>query len=99
MRLKLAAERVIFRLHAVRRMFQRRITEQDVRHVLQTGELVEAYPDDTPYPSRLLLGWRGLRAIHVVVADNNEGEGTIIVITVYEPDNEQWEPGFRRRVR
>jgi hypothetical protein len=77
-------------------MFQRRISVDDVRHVLSTGEVVEDYPNDTPYPSRLVLGWCGSRPIHVVAAENVETRETI-VITVYEPDLTQWEPGFRRR--
>jgi hypothetical protein len=77
-------------------MFQRRISVDDVRHVLSTGEVIEDYPNDTPYPSRLVLGWRGSRPIHVVAAENVESQETI-VITVYEPDLTQWEPGFRRR--
>jgi uncharacterized protein DUF4258 len=63
------------------------------RRLCQT---VEDYPDDTPYPSRLVLGWNGRRPIHVVVADNLD-DNENIVITVYEPDPEEWEPDFRRR--
>ncbi len=37
------------------------INEIDVREVLTSGEVIESYPDDTPYPSRLVLGWRGSR--------------------------------------
>ncbi len=88
--------RLVFRVHALRRMFLRRIDETDVREVLASGETIETYPDDTPYPSRLVLGWRGARPLHVVVADNVEAEETI-VITAYEPDPNEWEPGFRRR--
>lgn len=90
------SSRLVFRLHAIQRMFQRRISESDVRHVLTTGEVIEVYPDDTPYPSRLVFGWRGSRPLHVVVADNLEARETI-VITVYEPDPGQWESGFRRK--
>jgi hypothetical protein len=89
-------DRLVFRVHAIQRMFQRRISVDDVRHVLATGEVVEGYPNDTPYPSRLVLGWRGSRPIHVVAAENVES-GETIVITVYEPDLTQWEPGFKRR--
>ena len=92
----MASDPLVFRVHAIQRMFQRRISAEDVRHVLATGEVIEEYPNDTPYPSRLVLGWSGERPIHVVVADNPEGQETI-VITVYEPDPAQWEPGFRRR--
>ncbi|MCH7539467.1 MAG: DUF4258 domain-containing protein [Proteobacteria bacterium] len=77
-------------------MFQRKISVADVRHVLETGEVIESYPEDAPYPSRLLLGWSGTRPLHVVVADNVE-TGESIVITVYEPDPASWGRDFRRR--
>lgn len=65
---------------------------------MSSNDFMEEYPEDTPYPSRLILGERGERPLHVVVAENMLNEETI-VITVYEPDPEQWEPGFRRRKR
>jgi len=87
---------LVFRVHAIQRMFRRHIDVEDVRHVLETGEVIEYYPEDTPYPSRLVLGRCGSRPIHVVIADNTDTEETII-ITVYEPEPAQWEPGFKRR--
>jgi hypothetical protein len=42
------------------------------------------------------LGWSDNRAIHVVAAFNEQNQ-TDIIITVYEPDPNQWEPGFKRR--
>ncbi|MBA4419455.1 MAG: hypothetical protein C0392_16360 [Syntrophus sp. (in: bacteria)] len=78
-------------------MFQRRISEKDVRFVLETGEIIEAYPDDTPFPSRLILGWMESRPIHLVVADNT-ADNEIIVITVYEPEQDKWSPNFKRRI-
>lgn len=89
-------ERVVFRVHAIKRMYQRSISEPEVRHVIATGEIVEDYPDDTPYPSRLLLGWHGRRPLHVVVADNTDDRENI-VITVYEPDPAEWDADFKRR--
>ncbi len=77
-------------------MAERRISVDDVRRTLATGAVIEAYPDDRPYPSRLLLGWIGERPIHVVAATDPTDEITI-VITADEPDAERWEPGFRRR--
>jgi hypothetical protein len=79
-------------------MFQRGVNEQDVRHILEAGEVIEEYPEDQPYPSILMLGWRGTRPLHVVIA-HNQDEHEIIVITVYEPDPARWEPGFRSRRR
>lgn len=59
-----------------------------MKHVLPTGEVIESYPNDLPYPSKLMLGWRGNRPLHVVAADNLES-GETIVITVYEPDPQE----------
>ena len=92
----MAFRRLVFRVHAIERMFERQIGEADVREILTNGETIEAYQQDTPYPSRLVLGWCRGCPLHVVVADNAETQETI-VITVYEPDPGQWEPGFRQR--
>jgi hypothetical protein len=89
---------LVFRVHAIQRMFERAITEEDVRQALATGKTIETYPEDQPYPSRLVLGWAGARPIHLVVADNQVQQETI-VITVYEPDLANWEAGFERRRR
>ena len=90
------ATKLVFRVHALRRMFERRLGVEDVEAVIESGETIEDYPNDRPYPSRLVLGWRGARPVHVVVA-HNLSENEFIVITVYEPDPELWEADFRRR--
>ena len=92
------AARLVFRVHAVQRMSERGISARDVREILSAGETIEEYPDDTPYASRLVLGWCRGRPLHVVVAGNAEAHETI-VITVYDPDPTLREPGFRRRRR
>ena len=83
-------------MHAVQRMFQRGISESIVLAIMDSGETIEEYTQDTPYPSRLLLGWDGIRPIHVVVGENKD-ENEVIVITVYEPEPYRWEDNFRRR--
>ncbi|MCX6647373.1 MAG: DUF4258 domain-containing protein [bacterium] len=87
---------LIFSIHAVRRMFQRGISVDDVHKTVSEGKTIEEYSDDSPYPSRLVLGWTGDRPLHVVFAENVEHD-EIIVITVYEPDLFVWEPGFEKR--
>ena len=87
---------LVFRVHAVQRMFERRIGTEDVRHVIEHGQRIEEYPDATPYPSRLVLGWSGSRPLHVVAADDASA-GETIIVTVYEPDPARWEDGFTRR--
>jgi len=84
------------RVAAVRRMFERGISTQDVKNALKTGEVIVNYPDDNPYPSRLILGFVKGRALHVVVA-TNEQDDMDIVITVYEPSSDVWESDFKRR--
>lgn len=88
--------RLVFRTHALRRMFQRRITVGDVREVVERGETIEDRPADRPYPSQLMLGRVGGRPLHVVVAEDPDA-GETIVVTVYEPDPGQWRPGFKKR--
>lgn len=90
------ARRLTFRVHAIRRMFRRSITHDQVRLVLESGQVIEDYPDDTPYPSQLILGWIGTRPLHVVAAyDAKTGEA--IIITAYEPDPAQWDSALKRR--
>ena len=80
-------------------MFQRHVTVDDVRNALEIGEELEAYPEDQPYPSRLVLGWSGSRPLHIVPAAHNIADDETIVITVYEPDPFLWDASFRRRRR
>jgi len=88
---------IIYQRHAVERMAQRGISEEDVEQVLLFGETIASYADDTPYPSELLLGWRGIQPpLHVVVATDIKGQRKI-VITVYVPDPNKWETNFKRK--
>ena len=89
---------LVFWVHAIQRMFQRRVSEEEVKQVVVAGETIETYPDDKPFPSQLMLGWIGSRPVHVVVADNVLAQEAII-ITVYQPEVEEWETGFKRRKR
>ncbi|WP_434735809.1 DUF4258 domain-containing protein [Candidatus Accumulibacter meliphilus] len=69
--------KLIYRQHAVRRMFERRISTADVGAALASGRVIEDYPTDTPYPSCLWLGFAGNRPLHLVFADNpDDGERT-----------------------
>lgn len=77
-------------------MAERGISLDDIRQVLESGEVIESYPGDRPYPSRLILGYAGDRPLHVVAAEADDLNRTIIV-TVYEPDPALWEPEFRQR--
>ena len=82
--------------HALERMVERSIRRADVLEVVRSGEPIEIYPADSPFPSALILGWIGTRPLHVVAAFDPERD-RVFVITAYEPDLQHFEPGFRVR--
>jgi hypothetical protein len=49
-------------------MFERGIAPVEVRYAIVSGEAIEEYPDDHPYPSTLLLAVVEGRALHALVA-------------------------------
>lgn len=57
--------------------------------VLQ-GEIIEDYPEDSPYPSCLIYGntFDG-QPVHSVWAYNADNQWAVL-ITVYRPDPKQW---------
>jgi hypothetical protein len=89
-------EKLIFTGHALRRMFERSIQTNEVRTVLGSGKRILDYPEDSPLPAVLYLGFIGRRPLHVLVAVV-EGESICHVITAYEPDPEKWTSDFERR--
>ncbi|MDO9550379.1 MAG: DUF4258 domain-containing protein [Methanoregula sp.] len=91
-----AYRQLTFRIHALRQMFQRRISDSDIRELLGLGTMIEDYPDDVPYPSCLISGMVNSRPLHVVMAYNNV-DREAIVITAYEPDPDSWSDNFTRR--
>ena len=77
-------------------MFERGISVEDVESVLQNGEIIVSYPQDAPHPSCLMLGFVDNRAIHVVVA-LEEQTRACYVISAYSPEPSLWEPDFKHR--
>jgi len=87
---------VRFTRHAFERMFRRRITPNDVRGIIAQGEVIASYPDDTPYPSILMLGFTMGKPLHVVVA-RDLASHTCYVVTAYRPDPNIWGQNFTTR--
>jgi Domain of unknown function (DUF4258) len=87
--------KLIFRKHALIRMFERRISEADIRLVIARGEVIAEYPDDNPYPSQLYLGWIADQPLHVLIAKAEQQ--AVIVITAYRPDAALWDEQFKRK--
>ena len=88
--------KLTFRQHAIKRMHERCIAEEEVEHAIASGEVIESYPNDTPCPSALLLGHAGTKAVHIVYADDID-KGIRIIIMVYEPDAEIWHNDLKTR--
>lgn len=89
---------VTFTRHALLRMSAGAIARAEIDRILDSGEVIERYPDDDPYPSVLMLGWTEGQPIHLVAAHNTVEDETII-ITAYRPDPERWDPDYRLRRR
>ena len=88
--------KIIFRVHAVERMFERRVSARNLAQALASGETIEDYSAEMPEPGRLILGFQGQRPFHVVTSENPETSETTI-ITVYIPDPRRWTRDFKRR--
>uniref|UniRef100_A0A7C3QUR5 DUF4258 domain-containing protein n=1 Tax=Leptospirillum ferriphilum TaxID=178606 RepID=A0A7C3QUR5_9BACT len=83
-------------LHAYERILEREIKTEDIFNVVETGEVIEEYPSDKPYPSCLILGYCEGKPLHVVVA-KDEGTEICFVITSYEPEPASWSHVVRKR--
>ena len=82
-------------MHAIERMFQRDISENDIKKSIKHGMIVESYTDDKPYASFLSLYFIDDRPIHVVYAYDEEQN--VIIVTTYVPNSSKWENDFKTR--
>jgi hypothetical protein len=74
-----------------------RILDREVYEIIRTGEVIEEYLTDKPYPSLLIFGKTNIgRPLHTVCS-YNENEEVAIVITVYQPNPDLWIDYKRRR--
>jgi hypothetical protein len=92
-----AQKRVLFLPHAVRQMSRpdRMISAAEVRGVIEHGEVIENYLEDTRGESCLTLGYgESKRPLHVVCAPK---EDYLAIITAYLPDEAEWSDSFRVR--
>lgn len=89
--------KMVYRVHATQRMFERGVSDLDVWAVLRNGHVIKEYADDYPLPSCLVCGAdENGRTLHVVAA-LDASTGTIYVITAYIPDAKKWDDNFTRR--
>lgn len=88
-------ENIEITLHAAKRLEQRNISINDVISCILTGEIIEQYPADYPYPSCLVLGISLKNTILHVVAGTDSN--TLWIITAYYPDKNKWSSDFKTR--
>ena len=94
--MEMVCQNILFSGHAVRRMFQRGLATAEVREVVEHGEVIASYPEDTPFASYLMLHWIKDRPVHAVVALDEE-TGLCLIVTAYIPETSQWRPDFKTR--
>jgi hypothetical protein len=87
-----------FTSHAALRMAERFISLAEVIAIVRNGEVIEDNPNDTPFPSVLLLGHGDGRMLHVLVSRDPQTRWCFVV-TVYRPDPTIWSDGGKRRNR
>jgi hypothetical protein len=78
-----------FSQHAVDQAIIRHISVQELREAIACGEVIEVYPEDKYGPSCLIFGVTSVdRPLHVQCSDPHRP--LVKIITLYEPDPEQW---------
>lgn len=78
-------------VHAQKRLRERGIRQRDIRNCIMSGEIIEQYPTDFPFPSCLVFR-------HTTDARVLHDEGTMSrIITAYFPDYEKFEKDLKTR--
>ena len=83
-----------FTVHGAGKQIDRLITDQEIEEVMVNGEIIEDYQEHYLGPACLILGWTSHgRPLHIVCS----AKPVVDIITVYEPEPEEWEPDLRTR--
>jgi hypothetical protein len=95
-RSKIQKEEYELTLHAIKRRIERKISTDDIEQAVLTGEIIEEYPEDKPFPSCLIAGLtKKNEPIHVVCAI----APLVKIVSVYVPEEKEWVDYKRRRMR
>ena len=83
--------------HCQRRCDSRDISLTEIKEVVAKGEILKIYPEDSPYPSCLILGYvRKGEPLYILCALSN----FVHIITVHWLDPAKWlDPKTRREKR
>ena len=92
-----AAKKILYLPHAVLQMSrsERLIRPEEIRNVIDKGEIIENYPEDPRGHSCLILGFGDAnRPLHVVCSPKAD---YLAIITAYIPSPESWDSEYRKR--
>lgn len=67
-----------------------------LEEAIGSGQIIEAYPNDTRGASCLIFGYtKNNRPIHAVCG--RVGDNDLLIVTAYEPDEEHWAHDWKTR--
>ena len=82
-------------VHCLERMQERDISRNDVKNCIMSGEVIEDYPTDYPYPSCLIYGsTMDDKVLHVVAGTDDVN---LYIITAYFPNSEKFKEDLKTR--
>jgi len=87
---------IIWQKHALQRMLERGIARTEVKQAILSGDIIEDYSDDYPFPSILITNIKGTKPLHIVVA-YDEIKYICYIITAYIPDDRYFEKDLLTR--
>ncbi len=83
--------------HALAEITPEHLSVDEVEHALEDAIVIEDYPHAHRFlPDCLVLTFSGQQPIHVVVA-LNAPQDYILIVTVYRPNQEEWQDDWRTR--
>ncbi len=83
--------------HSVDQSILRHITRKEILEAIENGEIIENYSDDKYGASCLIYGKTNLeRPLHIQCSHPTRPK--IKIITLYEPDPEEWVDFRERRI-
>jgi hypothetical protein len=84
-------------VHCLERSIERSVEVEDIEFAIESGEIIEYYPEDKYGPSCLILGYtKKRRPLHIQCSIQ-----PVWIVTCYDPSEkkEKWSKDFRRRIK
>ncbi len=83
-----------YTIHGTQQRIARRLKREDIEQAILKGEIIEDYPEHHYGPACLLMGvTKKGKVLHVLCGL----EPVVTIITVYEPDPNEWESNWKVR--